>query len=125
MTEPSVNGLNRSNIPIPLVTNVPTATTQTVKLVRSVPSTGGQLEKRQATLPLLCNERDPKLILRLVRDYEQVYQAGRLNLNTGALRFEFFRQCLGGVARDNWDSDAEGRGNAVADFVACRASFIP
>ena len=124
MAEPSVNGLNGSNIPIPIQTNVPTADIQTVKLVRSVANAGGQLEKRQATLPFLCDERDPELVLRLVRDFEQVYPAGRLNLTTGVLRFEFFRQCLGGVARDNWDSDADGRGNALADFVACRASFI-
>ena len=48
-----------------------------------------------------------------------------MNLSSGALRFQYFRQCLGGEARDTWDEvTAEVGGTAIPDFDAAMENFI-
>ena len=124
MAEVTTAGLaDGGNPTLPLVTRVKSSDMPTCTISRKV-TVDGVHEKRSATLPFLSDETEPEVVLRLFKDYADVFPASRMNLTTGILRFEFLRQCLGGVARDQWDVDAGAVGNTLANFVTCQSSFI-
>ena len=111
--------LNKPKIPI-----VPTTKEEEITYVTLTRSNvGAGNEKRKASVPWVQKE-DVELILRLVKDYKDTWPAGRLGLNTGALRFEHFRQCLGGSVRDDWDAARDGLGTTMADFDTGLELFI-
>ena len=113
-----------AEVTLPLITKTPPTSIQTVTLTRSVLNNGVN-EKRKAVIPFLSDEREPELILRLIRDFMSLYPASRLSLNTGASRFEYFRLSLGGIARDNWDTDATAvAGTTLANFETAKKDFL-
>ena len=66
---------------------------------------------------LISNQTDPELACKVMEEFNDIATATRLNLNTGELKFEFFRQCLGGAARSHWDvAVAAQAGQTNAEF---------
>jgi hypothetical protein len=63
-------------------------------------------------------------LLRTLREFDDVAAATRLDLNSGPLKYEFFRKCIGGTVRDDWDLAREGKANTPAGFNAARTAFI-
>ena len=95
-----------------------------VNLRRTVTLAGGATEKRSSRLPYLTDGDDIESVLRLIDEFEDACDASRLDLNTGALRKSYFRQCLGDTARDDWDTHAAAVGNTVANARTARNNFI-
>ncbi len=104
--------------PLLLKTNLPDFL-QTVKLERYV-TVGANSVRRRAENPMMTNETDAEFACRVYEEFVDVCNNDRLHLNTGALKFEYFRQCLAGQARANWDreaADVGGTSNAI--FATC------
>ena len=102
-----------STAPISLKTNV-LSSLETVSLERYVTVAGNQV-RRRARIPFMNDEIDPELACRVYDEFCDVASASRLSLNSGTLKFEFWRQCLQGQARRHWDSivpDLAGTTNA-------------
>ena len=77
--------LNQPKIPL-----IPTTKEEDITYVTLTRSNvGAGNEKRKASVPWVQKE-DVELILRLIKDFKDTWPAGRLHLNTGALRFEHF-----------------------------------
>lgn len=75
----------------------------TVQLERYV-TVGGNQVRRRIDAPTIGDELDPELALRVYQEFLDICNVSRLHLSTGQLRFEFFRNCLGGQARNHWDA---------------------
>lgn len=110
---------------IPLISEVDMDIVPTTSLKRTVAGAGVQ-EKRSVEVPTLSDSVAPELVLRIIKEFQQVYSANRLNLgNNGSLKFDFFRQILGGPARDKWDTEATAIGGITnAHFNQCIQNFI-
>ena len=109
--------------PILLKTKLPESGEETVQLERHVPTggAGGATVRRRATMPVIGDEDDPELACKVFKEFQDLITQNRFHLNTGALRFEFWRQVLRGQARDNWDAvlTAHGAGRTANDFLTC------
>ena len=108
-----------STAPIELRSKVPEE--QPMAQLERYVNVGGAQTRRRAQIPIVEDEEDPKVCCKLYKEFLDLIDASRLNLSTGALRFEFFRQCLRGGARDNWDSvlTDHGAGRGANDFRDC------
>ena len=90
----------------------------TVQLERYVNVAGNNV-RRRARCPMINNENDPELACKVYEEFTDICTAERFDLNTGALKFEFFRQCLAGQARSHWDvAVANQPANGLNDFDA-------
>ena len=97
----------------------------TVRLERMVPGgVGNPANKRRATCPLISDSVDPEWVLKVVKEFNDTFPAGRLSLNTGALRFEYFRQLLSGGALRKWDVEANAVGTSLGDFDTAITGWI-
>ena len=67
---------------------------------------------------------DPELIIRVIDEFHDIMEPTRLNLSTGPLKFEKFRECLTGIVRDEWDLAREGQPLTNAGFRDTIAEFI-
>ena len=67
---------------------------------------------------------DIEYLLRTIHEFEDIVTDDRLQLNTGPLRFTYFRKCLGGTARDNWDLARHNRQQDLNGFNATMTAFI-
>lgn len=77
----------------------------------------GNDTRRRVNAPSIADELDPEMACRVFAEFEDYSGATQLNLSTGALKFEFWRKVLKGVARDFWDS-VIGAGRNLNDFAA-------
>ena len=103
--------------PILLKTKLPDLL-PTVQLERYV-NVGGNHVRRRARCPLINNENDAELACKVHEEFLDICTADRFDLNTGALKFEFFRQCMTGQARAHWDvAVANNPGGTDNDFNA-------
>ena len=90
----------------------------TVQLERYVTVAGNHV-RRRARCPMINNENDPELACKVYEEFTDICGAERFDLNTGPLKFEFFRQCLAGQARAHWDvAVANQGGNGDNEFNA-------
>ena len=104
--------------PLTLKTNLPDFL-QTVKLERFV-TVGADNVRRRAENPMITNETDAEYACRVYEEFVDICGNERLALNTGPLKFEYFRQCLAGQARANWDREAADVGGTTeANFTTC------
>ena len=104
------------NPPIYLKTTLPD-TLETVQLERYVTVAGNDV-RRRARVPVITNEVEPELACRVYDEFRDVCAQERLNLTSGTLKFEFWRQCLAGQARNHWDAVVEGLpGTTNANFA--------
>ena len=102
--------------PLSLKTKLPDVLA-TVQLERYVTDAAGNHVRRRTRCPVICNENDAELACKLYEEFNDICQDTRLDLNTGALKFEFFRQCLAGAARAHWDVAAAAQGGTtLANF---------
>ena len=67
---------------------------------------------------------DPELVLSVIHEFEDVSKPSRLNLSTGHLKFENFRECLAGEVRADWDLKQEGQPETNAAFADTLKEFI-
>ena len=95
-------GLAFYNHVIPLVSKFVKASEMHVTLSRTVPSGQDITEKRKFSVPLL-NNHDVETICRCILEFRDVCHTTRLSLTQGPLKFTYFRQCLDGITRDDWD----------------------
>ena len=101
--------------PLSLKTKV-SDTLEQASLERYV-TVGGNDVRRRAYVPIMRNELDPEHACRVFEEFVDVCKHGRLHLNTGALKFEYWRQCLQGQARSHWDVIADDLpGTTNVDF---------
>ena len=63
-------------------------------------------------------------LCRCILEFEDVSAPPRLSLTTGPLKFSFFRQCLGGTIRDQWDTLIDGLNETIANFTVARNNLI-
>ena len=119
----SATGLLGGDPPINLSSKLPD-NIQTVRLERMVPIAGGAAVKRRATCPLISDSVDPEWVLKVVHEFRDTIPAGRLGLNTGALRFEFFRQLMSGGALRKWDLEASAVGTSLDNFNTALTGWI-
>ena len=90
-----------------------------VSLSRYVNLGDGTKEKRKYNVPLVTTQ-DVETLCHCVLEFEDVSAPPRLSLTTGSLKFSFFRQCLGGTIRDQWDTLTDGLNETIANFtIAC------
>ena len=95
------------------------------QLERYVTDAAGNHVRRRARVLLVSNQTDPELACKVMEEFNNIATATRLNLNTGELKFEFFRQCLGGAARLHWDvAVAAQAGQTNAEFNAAIALWF-
>ena len=78
-----------------------------VSLSRYVNLGDGTKEKRKYNVPHVTTQ-DVETLCRCVLEFEDVLAPPCLSLMTGPLKFSFFRQCLGGTIRDQWDTLTDG-----------------
>ena len=103
--------------PILLKTKLPEILA-TVQLERYVNVTGNNV-RRRARCPMINNENDPELACKVYEEFRDISTTERLDLNSGPLKFEFFRQCMTGQARAHWDvAVANAGGNGENEFNA-------
>ena len=95
-------GLAFFNHVIPLVSKFEKTSKTHVTLSCTVPSGQDITEKRKFSVPLL-NNHDVETICRCILEFRNVCHATRLSLTQGPLKFTYFRQCLDGITRDDWD----------------------
>ena len=88
--------------PLKLKTEIPDELEQ-VQLERYV-KVGGNDVCHRARVPVMTDEVDPELALRVHDEFRNVQANTRLHLNNGALKFEYYRQCLRRQARCHWDA---------------------
>ena len=67
---------------------------------------------------------DPELILCVIHEFEDVASANNLNLNTGALKFSKFRECLSDQVRADWDRVRAGHELTEEGFEEAISEFI-
>lgn len=108
--------LRRHVIPLLPSTTKEKEESTTVALTRNVPLAAGGTEKRKYNVPQAHNQ-DVEALCRCVLEFRDVAAVQRLNLSTGPLRFAFFRQCLTGVIRDQWDNIVDGMAETVANHA--------
>ena len=70
-----------------------------------------------------CSTNDIEYILRTIKEFNDVTAQDRLHLVTGPLRFTFFRKCLGGTVRDNWDIARQNINQDLAGFDTAIQTF--
>ena len=110
---------------IPIEPEITDEDREYVNLRRTVNLPGGAgTEKRSSRLPYLTDGDDIESVLRLIDEFEDACDATRLDLSTGTLRKNYFRQCLGDTARNDWDTHAAAVGNTVANSRTARDNFI-
>lgn len=120
----STIGATGENAMIPLIPRIDPIDMPTVTLTRTVMAAGIN-DKRKAVVNHVSDGMEVEPLLRLVRDYRQTWSAGRLALTTGQLRFDYFRQCLSGIARDRWDVEATAvGGTTIANFATCIDNWL-
>ena len=79
----------------------------------------GNNVRRRAHCPLIANETDAELACKVYEEFQDISSQNRFHLNTGALKFEYFRQCLAGQARAHWDVAANNQADeSDASFSA-------
>ena len=84
-------------------------------------------DKRKVKVFVASDPDDIEGLLRTLKDFEDANEPGRLEINgvgAGALRFTYFRQCLAGTVRDDWDVAKEGLGNTADEFNVAKANLI-
>jgi len=112
---------------IPLICELNITELRKAKLVHTVqilPAADNRYEKRIIEIPLV-DTPNVELILRVIEEFQDVAQAGRLSLTTGPLKFAKFHECLEGSIRDQWDvvkSQVATETNAT--FETSIAAFI-
>ena len=90
----------------------------TAQLERYVNVAGNQV-RRRCRCPVIGNEQDPELACKVYEEFVDIATDHRLSLDTGPLKFEYFRQCLAGQARSAWDAAAAAQGGTTnANFQA-------
>ena len=94
-----------------------------VSLSRYVNLGDGTKEKRKYNVALVTTQ-DVETLCRCVLEFEDVSAPPRLSLTTGPLKFSFFRQCLGGTIRDQWDTLTDGLNETIANFTIARNNLI-
>ena len=94
-----------------------------VSLSRYVNLGDGMKEKRKYNVPLVTTQ-DVETLCRCVLEFEDVSAPPCLSLTTGPLKFSFFRQCLGGTIRDQWDTLTDGLNETIANFTIARNNLI-
>jgi len=110
---------------ISLVPQVNPAGLPKVTLRRNVINAGVSDKRRREVVTYLSDEFNVEQLLRLVKDFKQTWDAPRLHLDSGALRIQYFRTCLGGYARDKWDIEvAAVGGTSTAHFDTALNNFI-
>jgi hypothetical protein len=65
---------------------------------------GGNQVCRQVHVPVITNKNNPKMACKVYKEFCDAAGDGRLHLDTGALKIEFFHQCLAGSSRSHWDA---------------------
>ena len=95
--------------PIGLKTNLPDELV-TVQLERYVPDGAGNQVRHRVRCPVINNENDPELACRVYEEFCDISNDTWLHLDSGLLKFEYFRQCLVGQARSHWDVAAASVG---------------
>ena len=95
-----------------------------VQLERYVNDAGNSV-KRKAMVPFVDDGATGEIVLNAYLEFTDITSNARLRLNTGNLKFEFWRQCLGSVARNYWDAAATNAGGRSLDnFNTAIAEFI-
>ena len=105
--------------PLTLKTSLPEHL-YTVKLERYVTVANDNV-RRRAACPIITNETDPEMACKVYEEFVDICTEHRLHLNTGVLKFEFFRQCLNGQARAHWDTIVAGLAGANDDAAFTQA----
>ena len=95
-------GLAFYNHVIPLVSKFVKTSKTHVTLSRTVSSGQDITEKRKFSVPLL-NNHDVETICHCILEFRNVCHTTRLPLTQGPLKFTYFRQCLDGITRVDWD----------------------
>ena len=62
---------------------------------------GGHDLKRRANVPMMIDEVDAESVCKTYEEFVNISIPTRMHLNTGVLKFEIWRQCLGGKSRRN------------------------
>ena len=97
----------------------------TIQLERYITDAHGNHVRRRTRCPVMTNESDPELACKLYEEFCDLCRDTRLDLSTGPLKFEFFRQCLSGAARAKWDVAVAAGGAATnADFETAIAAWF-
>ncbi len=94
-----------TNVPIKLKTALEGQST-TVQLERYV-TVGVNDVRRRSTAPMIEDEASPELALHVYMEFTDIVTTPRLDLSTGALKFEYWRQVLKGNSRTHCDSTAQ------------------
>ena len=102
--------------PISIKTKLPEML-PTVPLERYV-TVGGNQVRRRGRCPMISNESDPELLCKVFEEFTDLCSEARFNLNTAALKNEYFRQCLFGQARAHWDSIVAGIAGGIVNDAA-------
>ena len=124
MATPTTTGAAGGNPVIPLISKIDMNTQPMAKLVYERQD-GNNKIKHQTSLPCVSEETEPELISRLIRDFRDQIPNNRMHLSTGTLRFKYFRECLGGTARDYWDECAADQQNeTIGTFDNAMTAFI-
>ena len=124
MATTSAAGLALRRHVIPLVSSYnEKAEGSQVSLSRYINLGDGTKEKRKYNVPLV-NTQDVETLCHCILEFEDVSAPPRLSLTTGPLKFSFFRQCLGGTIRDQWDTLADGLNETLANFNNVRNNLI-
>ena len=105
--------------PLTLKTNLPEHL-YTVKLERYV-TVAGQQVRRRAACPIITNETDPEMACKVYEEFVDICTEHRLHLDTGVLKFEFYRQCLNGQASAHWDTIVAGLAGATDNAAFSQA----
>ena len=97
----------------------------TIQLERYVLVAGNDV-RRRAKCFIMTDELDPELACKVYEEFVDVATDNRLHLSTGPLKYEFFRQCLGGQARAHWDTivHAQRGGQTLPNFNAAITSWF-
>ena len=79
---------------------------------------------KKAEIYQLRDMDDVELTLAVIEEFRDICAQGRLDLSTGPIKYEKFRECLTGTARSDWDSvkdefphDNDGFAYAVDAFI--------
>ena len=94
-----------------------------VSLSRYVNLGDGTKKKRKYNVPLVTTQ-DVETLCHCVLEFEDVSATPHLSLTTGPLKFSFFRQCLGGTIRDQWDTLRDSLNETIANFTVARNNLI-
>ena len=111
------SGRDWSNVPVLLQTQIP-SDIQQVDMERFVPQPHGDKPiRKKKKLPSMEDEAIPELALYVFMEFQDAAREDMLDLDTGALKYEHFRQLLRGTARMHWDAAIPNEPNpSDADF---------